>query len=445
MQQIALPPCRDLGGLAETIGTLDALLTRMPCPLPGQFIRRGETGTPGHFFYGPRFPLPAGRYLVWFWLRVRADAWSSRLVFDALAWTGDSELSLGRHAAALSRGAARTVIYPLWIEIAKTEQVELRAWSDGNSGNFRALGVDVYQVGAQPTAPVGSARFRLPWRRPGIEAFANARADFVELWLAFDPRRHAAAQFALSKEQGPAAIIEVPDPAKTAPFTLADGRLLLSLGFPAAAAARHHATLSMGGRTIDLGGIEIPKLRNGGAVGHARGPGRRKVPQLDAELAALEEPSPRSIEISVREGQHAAANQREVTIVEWWLDFPLAPAEPGQVVIDGRFLWDASGLRLRHGFARFTAGRFPALRLGCGPSGGSCTIRHRGRDIELDLHAAEPGFLLVFPALAEPVLRAEPHPMADGAIHPALDHMFRRLRAPWVDNAGDRPSRDADR
>jgi hypothetical protein len=394
---------------------------------------------PGHFFFGPRFPLRAGRYLIWFWLRVRCDAWSSRLVFDAVAWKGDSALCLGSHVTALSRGAARTVIYPLWIEVTNLEQVELRAWSDANSGNIRALGVDVHQVGASPATP-GPARsetFRLPWRRPRTEALANAHADFVELWLAFGPHRPAAAQIALSKNQELAAIIEIPDPAETAPFALADGRLLLSLRFPTESVAGYQATVSMGGRIIDLGCIEIPKLRKSEPIGHAPGSIRRKVPQLDADLASLEEPSPRSIEVIALEGKHATANESEVTIVDLWLDFPLAPAERDQVVIAGRFLWDASGLRLRHGFVRFTAGRFPALRLGCGQFGGLCTIRHRNRDIEVDLYAAEPGFLLVFPTLAEPVLCAEPHPMAGDGIHPAFEHMFRRLRASWVDNAGD--------
>jgi hypothetical protein len=437
MQRIALPPVCDLGGLAETIGTLDSLLPRISCPLPNQFICRGEIGTPGHFFYGPRFPLRAGRYLIWFWLRVRGDARSPHLVFEAVAWHGDSALSLGRHITALSRGAARTVIYPLWIEVSNPEQVELRAWSDGNSGNFRALGVDVHQVGASPPTPARSGTFRLPWRRPRTEAFANAHADFVELWLAFDPHRREAAQFALSKNQQPAAIIEVPDPAETAPFALADGRLLLSLRVPTESAAGYQATVSMGGRIIDLGGIEIPKLRKSEPIGHVAGPIRRRVPQLDADLASLEEPSPRSIEVIARKGRHVTANESEVRIVDWWLDFPLAPAARDQVVIDGRFVWDASGLRLRRGFARFMAGRFPALRLGCGPSGGRCTIRYRNRDIELDLYAAEPGFLLVFPTLAEAVLRPEPHPTADDAIHPAFEHMFRRLRASWADSAGD--------
>ncbi len=435
--RIALPPVCDLGGLAETIGTLDSLLPRISSPLPNQFIRRGEIGTPGHFFYGPRFPLRAGRYLIWFWLRVRGDARSSRLVFDAIAWNGDSALSLGRHITALSRGAARTVIYPLWIEVANPEQVELRAWSDGNSGNFRALGVDVHRVGTSPPASARSGTFRLPWRRPRTEALVNAQADFVELWLAFDPHRREAAQFALSKNQQPTAIIEVHDPAETAPFALADGRLLLSLRFPIRSAAGYQATVSMGGRIIDLGDIEIRKLRKSEPIGRAPGSVRREVPQLDADLASLEAPSPRSIEVIAREGQHVTANESEVTIAGVWLDFPLAPAEREQVVVDGRFLWDASGLRLRHGFARFMAGRFPALRLGCGPSGGRCTIRHRDRDIELDLYAAEPGFLLVFPTLAEAVLRAEPQPPADDVIHPAFEHMFRRLRAAWADSAGD--------
>jgi hypothetical protein len=61
MQRIALPPCRGLGELAAATGSLEALLLREQCPPPDQFIRRGEIGAAGHFFYGPRLPLSAGR------------------------------------------------------------------------------------------------------------------------------------------------------------------------------------------------------------------------------------------------------------------------------------------------------------------------------------------------------------------------------------------------
>jgi hypothetical protein len=433
IQRVALPRSRHLVDLAEIIGSLEPMLSRVPSPLASQAVRRGESDTPSHFFYGPRFPLSAGSHQILFWLRVRSNAWSPRLVFDAASWIGDTARILGDYVTALSCGSARTVIYPLSIEVFNSEQVELRAWSDANSGDLRVMRVDVHHV---PTSPAIAepARRRtswLPWRRLAAEAFAVARKEFVELWLAFYPCGCAGALFTLSNDEGAKAVIEVPDIAAMAPFILPDGRLLLSLRFatdiPSGLAGRYHVTVSTSGLTIDLGIIEIPKPTRGDVFGHPPGSIWPNVSRLD--LAPLEEPSPELVEIVAVE-RKTAGDEGEVTILDYWLDFPLMPADLDQAVVAGNFFWDPSGLKLRRGFARFPTGRCPALRLACIRNGGKCIIRHRNRDIEVDLRSPEPEFLLVFPTLAEPVLSTKSCPMV-GDVHPAFEHLFRRLRAPW--------------
>ena len=151
-------------------------------------------------------------------------------------------------------------------------------------------------------------------------------------------------------------------------------------------------------------------------------------------MASYGQPSPHAIEVIAAGGINAAGNSSEVVVVDLWLDFPLVPAE-----LDGGAVGD-SWLRLRQGFVRLPGGSLPALRLACGPSGGRCTIRHRNRDLDVDLYGPQPGFLIVFPTLAEPIMRADWTPPVTGGVHPAFEHLFRRLKATRPPSAVPRKS-----
>lgn len=136
--------------------------------------------------------------------------------------------------------------------------------------------------------------------------------------------------------------------------------------------------------------------------------------------------------------KHPASYSTEVALASLWLNYPLEriPLELGGFAGDREKRDD--GILLRRGAGRFRAGEMPAVQLVRQNWGGLCAIGYRDRLIVVDLYSPERETILVLPAALDPILSARTQKAlpGDGIVHPALAHVFRRMRPSWLSGNG---------
>ncbi len=430
-KRVEPPRHRSIANLLKRYG---ARFSRVPAPLSQAFTCRGEIDIPCHFFFGPRFVLDQGEYLVSIWLRVAADVQLSRVVFEVVAWTGDDAAGIAEKTFALERGEAKFIFVLLNIDLARRTEIEIRAWSDTNSWATRPFSIDLYRV--SPDLRLESEatlhrRIGNRFRRKRPQSAVFYEAEFVELWLSVGAGIRGSAYIDLTRPEGDKIVIEIPELVRVAPFVSDDGRAILPIIFP----IRHGGTepvacraeARMGGARLEVGSIDIPDLYTQWLVRHeavwARPSGG--LLELEAGSGSAIEVRPLSRRSSVD------GKQEEASIVGFWLDFPLGPGLLEYGVVTGRFFRDSNSLKLMGGSVRFPAGAFPALAFAAAPEPSRWIVRSCGRTVEVDLQGAAGSVILVMPGCGEAVVRWEARPGED-AVRYILERVFERIRAPWI-------------
>lgn len=158
-------------------------------------------------------------------------------------------------------------------------------------------------------------------------------------------------------------------------------------------------------------------------------------------LAALQERSVRNqkedaVEILALGSKHALSRSTEIVIQCIWRDYPLARGSLEELTLKGNFEKREAENVLWRGTARSPVRGLPAVQLLRHDWGGLGAISYRGRFITFDLYARERESILVLPTLDAPVLSSKTTgPLVEGeVVHPALKHLFARMRPSWLDS-----------
>jgi hypothetical protein len=140
------------------------------------------------------------------------------------------------------------------------------------------------------------------------------------------------------------------------------------------------------------------------------------------------------IEIFALGSSNEASSGSEVVVQSVWRNYPFASSALTELDFAGAYEVGPHHAILSQGSAALAAGAMPAVQLVRHDSAGLAAIRYRGRVVAIDLYAACRDSILVLPALAEPILSPETLGSALGgeAVHPALTHLFRRMRPDWL-------------
>jgi hypothetical protein len=132
--------------------------------------------------------------------------------------------------------------------------------------------------------------------------------------------------------------------------------------------------------------------------------------------------------------RNPAAHSTEVAVQNFWTSFPFAPLAYEQINFAGDVDKRDDGIVVLRGIGRFSVGAMPAVQLMRHDWGGLCAIQYRERLITIDLYSQKREQILVIPAAPEPILSAESwaSPLGNELVHPALAHVFRRMRPAWL-------------
>jgi hypothetical protein len=141
-----------------------------------------------------------------------------------------------------------------------------------------------------------------------------------------------------------------------------------------------------------------------------------------------------AVDIMVLGHKHPASLSTEMSVQNLWANYPLRRLSFDTVDFTGDQARQNDGIVVWRGAGRFWGGEMPAIQLIRHQRGGLCAIAHRERLIIVDLYAIERESILVLPAAPEPILSARPQERLRGAeiVHPALAHLFRRMRPSWL-------------
>jgi hypothetical protein len=132
--------------------------------------------------------------------------------------------------------------------------------------------------------------------------------------------------------------------------------------------------------------------------------------------------------------RNPAAHSTDVAVKNLWTSFPFAPVAYEQIDFAGDVDKRDDAIVVRRGIGRFSVGAMPAVQLMRHDWGGLCVIQYRERLITIDLYSREREPILVIPAAPQPILSAASwaSPLGNELVHPALAHVFRRMRPAWL-------------
>lgn len=121
----------------------------------------------------------------------------------------------------------------------------------------------------------------------------------------------------------------------------------------------------------------------------------------------------------------------EVGIAALWYDYPVKLLRYTQAKFAGDVDYREDAVVLERGLGSFPAGEVPGIELWKHDWGGICAVAYQGRILIIDLYAPKRERLLLLPSLPDCLLSTQsqrPFEMGD-VVHPALKHIFRRMRA----------------
>lgn len=280
-----------------------------------QFASNSDLHDKGYISNGARNTLAPGKYVVTYEFHVDDDAYSPRLVFDAVRWITETQATVVAEAvASLLPGAARVVVFHLAFELAELAVVEVRAWSDANGSRvgLKRVRIDVVELPSNFEAHIAfnpSTGKQKLWPylpvsiAPVCAVPRYAAAETSEIWFQVPAGAKGAAIIHLEDATQDHEIIEIGDVQSAAYFQLRESGDKLSY-YKIQPSVNNRLMGELRG-SLRIGGYEVP------------------VPSIQLSRM-FEKPRIRSTSIESPSGRHVIVQRDgegrgEVRLLRWYL------------------------------------------------------------------------------------------------------------------------------